>query len=214
MREALRLMSPPGSEPVTLQQAKNHLRLETAADDDYISTLIQVAREKVEADTWRGIILQTWELALDTFPWCEGCALNLQWHDGRTCPGREIRLPKGQVQGVFWVKYDDAAGNEQIFDPSKWLVDGFPPARIVLKANEFWPILDGYYYPNIKSVRVQYQVGYGEPDTVPAGLKQAMLLLISQFYEHRTPEVIGPLVSPVQLSYDALIRPYRLNEVT
>ena len=45
---------------------------------------------------------------------------------------------------------------------------------------------------------------------VPAPIKQAILLLISQMYEHRTPEVTGAVVSPVVFAVDALLAPYRM----
>jgi hypothetical protein len=49
-----------------------------------------------------------------------------------------------------------------------------------------------------------------QADEVPSALCQAILLLVSQMYEHRTPEVVGAVINPVQFAYDALIGPYRL----
>ena len=44
----LKLVSPPEVEPLTLAEAKAHLRLDTDADDAYVSALITAARERIE----------------------------------------------------------------------------------------------------------------------------------------------------------------------
>jgi len=44
----LKVVSPPAVEPVTLDEAKAHLRVTIADDDGYIALLIPAARERVE----------------------------------------------------------------------------------------------------------------------------------------------------------------------
>lgn len=193
---ALRLITPPAEEPVTLAEAKAHLRLEHSLDDDYVASLIRGARQYVEEVTWRALVTQTWELVLDGFP---------GW---RT---REILLPKGEVQSVTSVLYDDVNGVEQTFAPTEYVL-GASPARLVLTPEGSWP--NGWYgREDVGSVRVRFVAGYGSANAVPRPLKQACLMLVSQMYEHRTPEVVGTIVSEVRLSFDALISPYRLSRV-
>jgi uncharacterized phiE125 gp8 family phage protein len=192
---ALKLITPPASEPVTRVEAKDHLRLETTADDTTVDNLIVAARQFVEEFLWRVLITQTWELTLDDFP-----TDHVRWST------TEIRLPCGDVQSVVSVKYDDESGNEQTFSALNYIVDGYPPARLVLKRAATWPNTSG----EILAVRVRFIAGYGLAAAVPQPIKQAMLLLISQMYELRTPEVTAAVISSVKFSFEALLSPYRL----
>jgi uncharacterized phiE125 gp8 family phage protein len=64
----LKLVTPPAVEPVTLAEAKAHLRLDTAVDDAYVSALITASRERVELFLRRALITQVFEFAVDDFP--------------------------------------------------------------------------------------------------------------------------------------------------
>jgi uncharacterized phiE125 gp8 family phage protein len=109
---------------------------------------------------------------------------------------------------VISVKYDDANGVEQTFDPANYVLDSTEiPARLRLKATADWPTTS----ENPMAVRVRYVAGFGAAKDVPQDLKAAILLLVSQMYEHRTPEVVGTIVSPVQFSFKALVAPHSLN---
>lgn len=182
------LVTPPAEEPITLQEAKEHLRLEHSLDDGYVSALIQAARQYVEEVCWRGLVTQTWELILDGFPEC----------------GR-VELPRGNLASVESVSYVDPAGAQQMLAASEYVADSASvPGRIVLAHGRAWPSTRCQW----DAVRVRYTVGW-VPADVPRPVKQALLLLVSQMYEHRTPEVFGAL-SKVDFAVDALIAPYRL----
>ena len=62
MNEILELKITDGSEPITLEQAKNHCRVTTEDDDDILTDLITVARKKVERFT--GLSLTDAEVVL------------------------------------------------------------------------------------------------------------------------------------------------------
>jgi len=55
----------PALEPVSLTEAKLHLRIDTTAEDVLISSLIKAARQYCENYQRRAYITQTWELWLD-----------------------------------------------------------------------------------------------------------------------------------------------------
>jgi len=65
---ALELISPPAVEPVTLDEAKAHLKVDTTDDDALIATLISAARAKAEWHTGRAFVTQGWTLWLDRWP--------------------------------------------------------------------------------------------------------------------------------------------------
>lgn len=185
----VRLVTPPAAEPVSVDEAKAHLRLETTADDTYVTELISAAREWVEGHCWRGFVTQTWELVLEQFPDCD-----------------HIVLPKGQLDSIVSLTYVDADGVTQTADPSLYVADTVSkPGRLVLAYGESWPSTRCQW----DAVKVQYKVGVGA-SSVPKSVKQAVLLLVSQMYEHRTPEVSGTIVSKVQFAVESLLRRHRL----
>lgn len=89
------LVTAPTIEPITVQEAKDHLRIATFDDDAYIATLITVAREEVEDITRRAIMTQTWDYFIDGFP-----------------DGYGITLPFGRLASVTSVKWKDEDGVE------------------------------------------------------------------------------------------------------
>mgnify|MGYP000365478232 CR=1 FL=1 len=65
---ALTISSEPAVEPISLAEAKAHLRVDTSADDSLITSLIVAARKYFEERTRRSLITQSWKLTLDDFP--------------------------------------------------------------------------------------------------------------------------------------------------
>lgn len=188
---SLRLVTPPDpdAEPLTLDEAKQHLRLEIDDDDDFVSKTITAAREYVEQYCWRGAMTQTWELILPGFEGCE----------------QAIDLPKGDVQSVSFVHYVDPTGVQQTLDPSLYSLEDQAPAKLHRVFGERWPHTRRQW----DAVRVRYVLGWATADDVPISVKHAMLLLIGELYEFRTLDIAG-LISQVSLSTNALLQPYRL----
>lgn len=58
----------PAVEPITLSEAKAHLRVTDTVEDALISNLIKAAREEVEQATGLALITQEWRLYLDSWP--------------------------------------------------------------------------------------------------------------------------------------------------
>jgi uncharacterized phiE125 gp8 family phage protein len=65
-----RLITPPAEEPVSLQEAREHLRPESG-EDEYLSDPIAAARRHCESFQGRAYITQTWDLYMNAFP--AGC---------------------------------------------------------------------------------------------------------------------------------------------
>lgn len=186
----LMLITPPTEEPITLQEAKNHLRVDTNDDDMLITALIRAAREHAEAITRRSFITQIWEMSLDNWP-----------------EGMELIIPFPPLQSVISVKYLDSAGIEHIFDADKYIVDTLnEPGRIVLKNyNYCWPT--DILQP-ADSIYIQFKAGYGTAAEVPQSIKQAMLLMIGHWYENREATISESIQLP--LAVEALLWPYRI----
>jgi uncharacterized phiE125 gp8 family phage protein len=182
------LVTPPATEPLTAAEAKEHLRVEHAADDGYIGGLIVAARRHVESVTWRALVTQTWELVLDAFP------------------SGVFELAKGTIQSVESVKYFDLEGTEQTLAQAAYQVDTVREhGRVAPAPGTSWPSTAD----RLNAVRVRFVAGYGNADAVPGDVKAAMKLLIGHLYEHRESEVIGTIVSPLQFAVNALLAPHR-----
>ena len=61
----LRQIEPPENEPVTLDEAKLHLKIDINDDNKLIKALITASRQAVEKYLRRSIMPQTWELITD-----------------------------------------------------------------------------------------------------------------------------------------------------
>jgi uncharacterized phiE125 gp8 family phage protein len=197
--------TPPTGEPITLAEAKTHLRVDAdaAAEDALISGLITAARQHVEDVCERAVLLQSWTLRLDAFPRvCLGDVRASERGDDR------IFLPGGLVSEVTSVKYTDSDGIEQTLGTGAYIANlPSDPARISPAYGIDWPTAR----KQRESVTVVYKVGYADAASVPAALKAAMLLIVGDLYANREASVAGqPLTDNRALA--RLLLPYKRIE--
>jgi uncharacterized phiE125 gp8 family phage protein len=198
---ALKLYTGPTVEPVTLEEAKLHLRVDdpstsSGADDNVIRDLITAARLDIETLSMHALITQTWDLYLDAFP------------------GSEIQLPMPPVQSVTGVYYTpDSTGVEATVTSTYYRTDiiSYPP-RVVLKSDYSWP---GDALIEVNGVKVRFVAGFGDdPSDVDQRLRQAVLLLVGHYYENREAIYTGrtkPELLPMGVS--GLVWEYRAKMV-
>lgn len=185
----LSLATGPATEPVSLQEAQDQVRTGGEAQDPILNRLIKVARQKVEEDTDRALITQTWDAHLH------------HW------PRSEIQLPKGQLQSVTSVQYTPAGGDPETLDPATYELDTVSePGRLVLASGSSWPVAT---LAAVNPIRVRYVCGFS---VVPETLKQAILMLIGHFWENVEAVAMEPgiVVITTPLGYDRLIQPWIL----
>lgn len=187
---ALKIFTEPASEPVTTAEAKLHLRVDHSSEDAAIGTWIMTAREKVEMDTRRALITQTWDLTLDEWP-----------------EEDFIEAPFPPLASVTSITYIDDEGVSHTFANTNYIVDAqSAPGRIVLEDGSAWPA-DSLRSAN--GITVRFVCGYGAAgSSVPASLRSAMLLLIGHYYENR--EATSQNVYQLPMGYEALIRDYKI----
>jgi uncharacterized phiE125 gp8 family phage protein len=179
-------------EPVSLAEAKAHLREDSTAADTTISALIVAARQYVEEHTGRALLTQTWSLVLDCFP---------------TGGDQTIRLPRPPLVSVVSIVYVAGDGTSTTWGSANYRVDGSSePARITLAYDATWPTARDVS----NAVTITYQAGYGAAAAVPDAIKQAMYLLIGHWYTSREAEVVGTVVGRLGFAVDALLAPYRV----
>lgn len=174
----LRRIAGPDVEPLTLEQARRHLKLDPdlTAEDEDIADYIVAARERCEDFCKRTWVESTWLYTLDRFPDCDHSC----YHDPR------IALPMGPLLDVVRVSYLDQQSVLQEITDYQVGPDTVPP-WIAPPANQFWPFaksIEG-------AVRIEYRAGYasgGSPTDasgVPAQVRQTMRAIIATWFENR-----------------------------
>ncbi|MBB5755282.1 head-tail connector protein [Prosthecomicrobium pneumaticum] len=178
------LIEAPAIEPVSVAEAKAHLRLDGSEEDGLVAAAIAAARIHVEAVTGRALIAQDWRLHLDRWP-----------------AGRRIGLPVAPLIAVAAITTYDAAGMPHGLDAALWRAE--PAGARVLLLERPAPGLAW------NGIEIDFTAGYGSTaDDVPAPLRQAILILVAQWHAHRG--AIEPGAAP-PAAVEALLAPYRLR---
>jgi uncharacterized phiE125 gp8 family phage protein len=181
-----KLITAPAVEPVSVSEAKSHLRVDTSTDDTLIGTYITAAREVVEEMIWQRLVTQTWDVFWDTWP-------------------QRLRLPHGPLQSVTGVYYTPEGGAEQTYSAANYLVDIYNiPGEVVILRTAQLPTAS---LQERNGVRVRFVCGYGLAAAVPQRYKQAILLLVGHYYENRESVIVGQAsVSQLPQGVAALLR--------
>ena len=155
-----KLVTPPTEEPITLEEAKSHLRVTHSLEDDIIEDLITDARE-----------------------WCEDFDNKAYLTQTRILPLKEkkykpIKVPRPPLQSVEKIVVVDKDNTEH--EVTDYEVDKISePGRLLI--NE---------YPNVDQkemnpVQITYKAGYESKEDVPGKVKRAIRLLLGHWYNNR-----------------------------
>jgi hypothetical protein len=183
---SLRIKTVPATEPVSLTDAKLFLRVDSTADNDLITTLITTARQIAEDYTLRAFITQTWNLWLDRFPW----GRKEPWWDGvveasqRILNGgaSEIIIPRPPLISVTHLKTYNDANTATTYSADNYIVDTTSqPGRLFLENGAVWPT----DLRAAKAIDVEFVCGYGAAADVPAAIKHAIMMIMTNLYEKR-----------------------------
>jgi uncharacterized phiE125 gp8 family phage protein len=187
----------PTAEPISIEQARTHLRIEAFGsppahpDDDYVEGLITAARLWVQAYLGRAIGTQTVVVSLDAFK-------------------DKIELPLAPAQSVESITYIDSNGATQ--SVASYQFNNYKtPAIIRPLFNQSWPSTRAQE----SAVLITYTAGYtvGEsPDefAVPEPIIKAMQLIIGHLYENRQ-EVSTMETYELPMGVKTLLQPYRIE---
>ena len=183
---SLLLTTPPAVEPVSLAEAKAHLRVTHADDDTTISTLIVSARRRIEARTGLRLITQGWSQFMDCWPADEVVELRLN-----------------PVTTVVDVIVHGDADTPATIDPAHYFLDATSnPPRVVFRQGRN-PSPPGR---RAKGIEIRVTAGFGLAAAVPQEIKQAVLLLVADQFAHRGDDATRTM-PPAVLD---LINPWRV----
>lgn len=187
------LITPPAIEPVTLAEAKAHLRLgaEAGPEDDLIAALLVAARIHVERATRLMLIAQTWRLYRD------------DWPDGGV-----LTLRLNPVIGIGAITVYDGDGAPRELPATAYRLDAAArPARIALVGSS------GLLTPGvaINGIEIDVTAGYGASGIdVPQPLRLAIMMLATRWFETRDGFFSDDVPGDVADAFEALIAPYRV----
>jgi uncharacterized phiE125 gp8 family phage protein len=196
----LKVLARGTAEPVTLAEAKLHLRVDVTDDDVLIGAMISAARDMVERYTSRTLIYTAYRMTMDMWTW-------------------DIELPRSPaveaaanlVTGISYVTpriryYDNDYVQQTITyadDDFELLLDNNPPL-LVLPPSTIWPITAPLQRG---AIEIDWIAGYGAGSTgIPQLLRLAIMMLVAHWYEHR--EAVGSFGSEVPLAVDSVLRLY------
>jgi len=180
------------SYPVSLTEAKSHLKVDTNADDTYITSIIKAATQLSEEYTNRFFINTVIDQTCSDFA-------QLQ------------TLFKSKVSAVAHVKYYDNDNSLQTLSASIYDTQlQYEPSQIQLAENQSFPSIT----KRNDAVVTRYTVGYGSAASdVPEIIKQAILLTIGNFYQNRNSVVIGRIATELPMNVKWLLDTYKVQIV-
>ena len=164
------LKTPPATEPLTLEEVKTYLRLQSDEEDGFLHTLIASARAYVEGETGRALIKQKWLMEIkppypSLSPLVKGTGKSL-----------EIDLPCPPLLEVETIK----VGKNDV---------PFTTVESKIKLPLFaWD----------KELSITYWAGYGETcESIPPSLKMAVLMATRFFYDNQKVDL--PMLRPFKV---------------
>ena len=195
---SLKRITAPAAYPLSLEETRAHLRIDTTAEDALIDSYIEAVTAQLDgADgvLQRCLVDQTWKLS-GTQPACNCCA------------GIELPLPPLiEVVSVSSVGDD---GSETIMAPDSYRVidNGSMPSMIVPAGGASWG-----------GMSVVYRAGYAEVDSangsligqIPRAILQYMLMTIADAHQNRQ-TVIQSTVNRIDLA-DQLLATFKIRVI-
>lgn len=189
----IRRLTPPATEPVTLTEAKKHLRMAVTftKDDNYIQGLVSSARDHAEKYCGRA-----WATA--DFIWTVKNLVVSAFGDGLY----KFKIPLQYISSINEIGYLDSSDVDQFIADS--LIDLDLERQWVTIPNS----IDGHDW--LIRFTAGPDLGTSALEVFPMAIKQAILLLVGDAYDNRQASVLAVSISenPAVVS---LLQDYRVN---
>lgn len=159
-----KVITPNFHDPVWLSEAKAHLKIDDAAEDDLITKKIMTATAMCERYAGLSFMTQTRRVALDRF-----CG--------------DITLPYGPVQSIESFTYIDEDDAEHDVEPATYTLDTHSGISVV-RVLESWPATNLV----LNNIQLDYVAGFDLAVDVYPEAKEAILRLTTRLFENRGDE--------------------------
>ena len=188
----------PATEPVTLAEARDHLRLDTFGsppshpEDDLIELYISAARQYCEDYLGHSIAYRTSVIYFDKLP------------------TKFVDLGEYPVSSVDLFEYIDTDGVTQTWNAPNYILDSASAPARVYATSDFPNVKTAV--PNVATLTVK--AGYTDgnsPDTypIPKSIKNAILLMVGHLYENR--QQVGQKLESLPYGVEYLLNMSRTN---
>jgi len=159
--------------PVTLQEAKDHLRVDISDDDTLITSMISAATDFCEAYTQRAFVPRTYRADLPDF-----------WRG---------QLPMRPIISISSYQYYDTSSPEAL---TTWAASNYQLVNDVLHYTEAASFPSWAYRAD--AIQITYTAGYAPTsspevpaESVPTAVKAAILMIVGDLYENREAKITG-----------------------
>lgn len=202
-----KVTTPPATEPITLDEARRHLRIDTTDFDQDITDAIASAREYVELITNRGLMPQTWQIDLPAFG--AGATLfpaNIRSLNGILYQGsamsqwtnEPVLLPANVTELASVQYYDFENALQSLTVDTDYLVRFTEPPQLVPVL--YWPLT----YRRPDAVKISASVGYTDAANIPGPIKSALKLQVQLLVSRP----VGSELDALERARDSLLAPY------
>lgn len=181
----LKLITARANNILSIDEAQNHLHVDSDTDISYIEGLIYAAQNYLDDICNRSYVQETYDYYLNSFP------ASIDW----------IIFPVAPISEITSVKYYDADNVEQtLVEDTDYYVNIISEPGYIRNV-ESWPM----NYDKPTSVIIRLVTGVTSPEIIPIEYKQAALLLIGDMYKNREdtvrryPTAVDRLVSQLRL---------------
>ena len=209
MLSTVQIATPPAVEPIALDLARRHCRIDNVAEDELLAAYLRAARTMAEIYLSRVLITQAilWTVTPENSlrPW---------WHQLRG----PLELPRAPVQSISFVNVLDTLGNSTSISPASlpvmppavligWKADlAHSPSRLMIGGDTILSDGRALRSVNVGNIQVQFVAGYGATGlSVPQPILDAILLITAFLYENR-----GDAGGDLPMAAQWLLDPYRM----
>lgn len=193
---SLTLITAPTVNPLSLDEAKNHLKIDDDLTDDDALVQALIVSVRTHLDGYSGILgramtTQTWRLDISSFR---------EWID----------IPLPPLQSISSVKYYDTNGTLQTVATTVYetILGGTSGGYVHLLGDQTWPTdMDT---DRAEPIQITFVAGYGDSwNDVPEGLRLAMSMMVADLYENRGERLETAMME--NTTVDRMLAPYRLH---
>ena len=218
MRESLKIerTAPPVALPLSLNEAKAHLRLEDdqTAEDALVMALLRAAADECERYTGRALTTQSWTLWLDRLP---ANPAGAPWWDGvqdgpianlNGPASRSVVIPRPPLRSIDLVNTYSDADAVTVLAASNYFVDtASAPGRLVLRSSAAAPSPTRA----ANGIEIRFTAGYGpDPADLPTPLVEGIKHCLAHLFENRGDD---PSIASRESGAERMWRSFRVLDI-
>lgn len=212
-RRTNKVVTPPATPAVSLEDMKDYLRVDTTDDDALITSFIEAATDQVKKYLKRCLISETLESGFDRIPndggygyygygkgyYGNGGIYNLPVDYANF--SRDINLMFPPIITIDDITTFDRTNTGSVYASTNYELDE-EGGRIYLNEGAVWP----QNLRDREAVKIKYTCGYGTASSdIPPSIIQAIKILVGNMYDCR--DECG-----MPCNAKALLTPYRIQD--